>query len=83
MIQVQFPNLILALLGYYSPLAAVTSIYRERLDDSEELKNAGYAEIEIDCVGQGSLEKYQSLCIRVLIFKLSIPHDHRARRAAI
>ena len=28
---------------------AVTSIYKERLDDSEELKNAGYAEIEIDC----------------------------------
>ena len=52
-------------------------MYRERLDDSEKLKNAGYVEIEIDCVeSQGSFEKYQSLCIRVLIFKLSIPHDH-------
>ena len=55
----------------------------ERLDNSEELKNAGYAEIEIDrtnyVASQGSLEKYPSLCIRVLIFKPSIPHDHGAR----
>jgi len=65
-------------------VTSISDIYRERLDDSEELKNAGYTEIEIYCVeSQGSLEKDQSLCIQVLIFKLSIPHDHEARGAAI